>query len=216
MRSEDDGGVLLPQRLQPLPHLAGKALVVQRQPTFVDDQQRRPAVEAVFDAKRFEDTRKAVYAAGLAGGSYPVNSGEWFSQSTAAIDEVIALSVLASQEAARLAEAAQRSSLLTLVLNAVLMAFSLLLAAATLWMVISRVVRSLGQMTEAMSEIASGETSAVVPCSNRRDEMGSMARALLVFKENVVKVRNMQAERGSRRSRPAGKDCSDGSACRCI
>jgi methyl-accepting chemotaxis protein len=149
--------------------------------------------ERVF--QRFEDTRKAVYAAGLAGGSYPVNSGEWFSQSTAAIDEVIALSVLASQEAARLAEAAQRSSLLTLVLNAVLMAFSLLLAAATLWMVISRVVRSLGQMTEAMSEIASGETSAVVPCSNRRDEMGSMARALLVFKENAVKVRNMQAER---------------------
>jgi methyl-accepting chemotaxis protein len=149
--------------------------------------------ERVF--QRFEDTRKAVYAAGLAGSSYPMNSAEWFSQSTAAIDEVIALSVLASQEAARLAEAAQRNSLQTLVLNAFLMIFSLFLAAATLWMVISRVVRSLGQMTEAMSELAGGETSVVVPCSDRRDEMGLMARALLVFKENAVKVRNMQAER---------------------
>jgi methyl-accepting chemotaxis protein len=149
--------------------------------------------EKVF--QRFEETRKAVYAAGLGGGSYPINSAEWFSQSTAAIDEVIALSVAASQEAARLSQAAQHDSLRTLVLNAVLMAFSLLLAAATFWMVTSRIIRSLGQMTEAMSGLAGGETSVVVPCADRRDEMGSMARALLVFKENALKVRNMQAER---------------------
>ena len=119
--------------------------------------------ERVF--QRFEETRKAIYAAGLGSGAYPVNSAEWFSQSTAAIDEVIALSALASQEAARLAEAAQRSSLQTLVLNGFLMVFSLLLAADTLWMVISRIIRSLGQMTAAMSELAGGEMSVVVPCS---------------------------------------------------
>ena len=50
MRGEYDGGILLAQRLQPLAKLAGKALVVERQPAFIDDQQRRPAVEAVFDA----------------------------------------------------------------------------------------------------------------------------------------------------------------------
>ena len=149
--------------------------------------------ERVFGS--FEDTRKAIYAAGLGNGSYPVNSAEWFSRSTVAIDEVIALSTLASQEAARLAEAAQRSSLQTLVLNGFLMLFSLVLAAATLWMVISRIIRSLGQMTSAMSELAGGETSVVVPCSNRRDEMGSMARALLVFKDNAVRMRSMQEER---------------------
>ena len=44
---EDDGGVLLAQRLQPFAELAGKALVVERQPAFVDDQQGRPAVEPV-------------------------------------------------------------------------------------------------------------------------------------------------------------------------
>ena len=149
--------------------------------------------EKVF--QRFEETRKAVYAAGLGGGSYPVNSAEWFGQSTAAIDEVIALSAAASQEAARLSQAAQYDSLRTLVLNAVLMAFSLLLAAATFWMVISRIIRSLGQMTESMSGLAGGETSVAIPCADRRDEMGSMARALLIFKDNAIKVRNMQAER---------------------
>src|SRR6516165_7227093 len=29
--------------------LAGKAFIVQREPPFVDDQERRPAVEAIFD-----------------------------------------------------------------------------------------------------------------------------------------------------------------------
>jgi methyl-accepting chemotaxis protein len=149
--------------------------------------------ERVF--QRFEETRKAVYAAGLGGGNYPISSAEWFSQSTAAIDEVIALSVAASQESAGMAQAAQHSSLRTLVLNAILMAFSLLLAGATFWMVISRIIRSLGQMTEAMSGLAGGETSVEVPCADRRDEMGSMARALLVFKDNAIRVRNVQAER---------------------
>jgi methyl-accepting chemotaxis protein len=160
-----------------------------------------PAVSTAADRLRervfqgFEDTRKAIYAAGIGGGTYPINSSEWFSRSTAAIDEVIALSALASEEAARLAESAQRSSLRTLMLNAFLMAFSLALASLTLWMVISRVVRSLGQITAVMGKIAGGETSVVVPCTARRDEMGSMARALLVFKENAVKVLGMQAER---------------------
>jgi methyl-accepting chemotaxis protein len=160
-----------------------------------------PAVSTAADRLRervfqgFEDTRKAIYAAGIGGGTYPINSAEWFSRSTAAIDEVIALSALASEEAARLAESAQRSSLRTLMLNAFLMAFSLALASLTLWMVISRVVRSLGQITAAMGKIAGGETSVAVPCTTRRDEMGSMARALLVFKENAVKVLGMQAER---------------------
>ena len=149
--------------------------------------------ESVF--RRFEETRKGIYTAGTGNGNYPVSSAEWFSQSTAAIDEVIALSALASQEATRLAEAAQHDSLQMLVLNGMLMAFSLLLATVTFWVVISRIVRSLGQMTKAMSELAAGAISVVVPCSNRRDEMGSMARALLVFKDNAVKMRDMQADR---------------------
>ena len=47
---EDDGGVLLAQRLQPLAQLRGEAAIVEREPALVDDEQRRPAIEAPFDA----------------------------------------------------------------------------------------------------------------------------------------------------------------------
>jgi methyl-accepting chemotaxis protein len=149
--------------------------------------------ESVF--RRFEETRKAVYGAGMGGNPYPINSAEWFGQATSAIDDVIALSALASQEAAKLTDLAQRSSLHMLLLNAALMAFSMLLAAGALWVVFYRIVRSVGQMTAAMGEIAGGKLEAEVPCTKRRDEMGAMAHALLVFKENAEKVRAMQTER---------------------
>lgn len=83
-------------------------------------------------------------------------------------------------------------------------AFSLLLAAGALWIVFNRIVRSISQMTGAMSEIAAGNASLVVPCVDRRDEMGAMARALLVFKENAEKVQAMQpsVRRSSRPRKP--------------
>ncbi len=149
--------------------------------------------EKVF--RSFEETRKGVYAAGVGGGTYPISSADWFGQSSKAIDEVIALSALASQEAAKLTDAAQRSSLHTLLVNGIVMALSILLAAGALWIVFNRIVRSMNQMTAAMGTIAGGDTEIVVPCLDRRDEMGAMANALLVFKENAEKIRSMQAER---------------------
>ena len=144
---------------------------------------------------RFEETRKGIYAAGLAGAAYPIKPTEWFDQATSAIDDVIALSSQASQEAAKLTEAAQRGSQHTLLFTGVLMALSMLLAAGALWIVFNRIVRSMNQMTSAMGSVAEGDTSIAVPCIARHDEMGAMARALLVFKENAERMRSMQAER---------------------
>ena len=50
LRGEDDGGVLLAQRLEPFAQLRGEAAIVEREPAFVDDEQRRPTIEAAFDA----------------------------------------------------------------------------------------------------------------------------------------------------------------------
>jgi methyl-accepting chemotaxis protein len=143
---------------------------------------------------RFEETRKSVYAAGLAGETYPISSAEWFSRSTVAIDDVLALSTVASEAADALADVEQDATLRTLIFNAILMAFSILLACSTLWIVLSRVVRSLHQMTHAMASLAGGDLAIAIPCSERRDEMGSMARALVVFKDSMNETNRLRAE----------------------
>jgi methyl-accepting chemotaxis protein len=145
--------------------------------------------------KRFEETRKAVYAAGLAGQGYPLSSTDWFTRSTAAIDHVIELSATASREAQSLAAQATHDGFITLIVNALLMTLSLALACVTLWIVRGRVVGSLRRMTAAMAQLAKGELAIAIPCEERRDEMGEMAQALAVFKDTAVQVRDMQAER---------------------
>src|SRR5690606_24331104 len=37
-------------RLQPLAELTGEILVIEREPAFIDDEQRWAAIEAIFDA----------------------------------------------------------------------------------------------------------------------------------------------------------------------
>src|SRR4029453_16602823 len=109
------------------------------------------------------ETRKAVYAAGMAGKPYPMSSTDWFAQSTAAIDEVLALSAIRSREAAALAQLAESRSTRLLSLNAVLLAASMALALLTLWIVLWRVTGSLRQMTDAMTRLAAGGIAAHVP-----------------------------------------------------
>lgn len=57
-----------------------------------------------------------------------------------------------------------------------------------------RAVAPLQGMTKTMNTLASGDTSVEVPATANRDEIGDMARAVLVFKENMIKASALQAE----------------------
>ena len=49
-------------------------------------------------------------------------------------------------------------------------------------------------MTEAMGVLAGGDLDAEIPAQNRSDEIGEMAQAVQVFKENAIRVKQMEAE----------------------
>lgn len=60
-----------------------------------------------------------------------------------------------------------------------------------------RFSRPIGQATETMSRLAQGDTSVTVAGMERRDEIGKMARAVEVFRENALeraKMRSVQEE----------------------
>ncbi|GJE15044.1 HAMP domain-containing methyl-accepting chemotaxis protein [Methylobacterium longum] len=56
-----------------------------------------------------------------------------------------------------------------------------------------RVSRPITVITQAMSALARGE-AAEVPYRNRRDEIGAMASAVQVFKDNLIRTRQLEAE----------------------
>ena len=57
------------------------------------------------------------------------------------------------------------------------------------------VLRPIVSMTSAMQRLAGGERDIEIPSLGRRDEVGAMARAVEVFKENAVRVQEMEAQR---------------------
>ena len=57
-----------------------------------------------------------------------------------------------------------------------------------------RVSRPIQAMTGAMSGLAAGDAGIVVPYGARRDEIGAMASAVQVFKENLIRTRRLEAD----------------------
>jgi methyl-accepting chemotaxis protein len=56
------------------------------------------------------------------------------------------------------------------------------------------ITRPLERLKQAMSELAAGNLDAVVEGDTRRDEVGAMAKTVLVFKQNGLEMRRLGAE----------------------
>ncbi|MGU3285136.1 methyl-accepting chemotaxis protein [Methylobacterium mesophilicum] len=61
-------------------------------------------------------------------------------------------------------------------------------------LVLLRVSQPIQAMTGAMTILAAGDVSAAVPHRARRDEVGAMAAAVQVFKDNLIHTRALEAE----------------------
>jgi methyl-accepting chemotaxis protein len=82
------------------------------------------------------------------------------------------------------------SQLGALILDAV----TVLAVAAALFVMLTRVLRPLGQITGAMRRIADNELGTEVPGIKRKDEVGAMAQAVEVFRESGLKIRALGEE----------------------
>ena len=76
----------------------------------------------------------------------------------------------------------------------VTLAVATVLCAAMGFMIILGVSRPITAMTETMRRLAGGEMSAEISGVDRKDEIGKMASAVLVFKDNALETERMRAE----------------------
>lgn len=75
---------------------------------------------------------------------------------------------------------------------------ALLTGLAAIVFVVLRVTKPLQKLTDAMGSVASGKLSADIPSQARADEIGDMARTLVVFRDGLAeteRLRSQQAER---------------------
>ncbi|QQN67215.1 CHASE3 domain-containing protein [Bradyrhizobium diazoefficiens] len=68
----------------------------------------------------------------------------------------------------------------------------LLVAIASLLLLNAAVTRGIVAMTAAMGRLAQNDMTIDIPFSNRRDEVGEMAKAVQVFKDNAIRVSKLE------------------------
>ena len=73
----------------------------------------------------------------------------------------------------------------------------IVLGALALFVSIRRALRPLDALRGAMGAIAGGDLAVVVPATQRRDEIGRMAGAVLVFKEHMARADRLAAEQAA-------------------
>lgn len=64
-------------------------------------------------------------------------------------------------------------------------------------------------MTSAMGKLAGGDTSTVIPGAGRIDELGEMAGAVQVFKENMIEADRLRAEQAQMEARASAQRKAD-------
>lgn len=69
-----------------------------------------------------------------------------------------------------------------------------LLGAFTLWLALRPAIRPLKLLDSAMRKLDHGDLAVTVPGTDRRDEIGAMAAAVQVFKENLIHTRRLEEE----------------------
>lgn len=84
-------------------------------------------------------------------------------------------------------------------------AFIVLLVGAIAMLVGHRLVTAINRINTAMSALAAGEASVEIPFVDRRNEIGEMAAAIQVFKDNAIEKQRLEADQAEAESRRAAE-----------
>ena len=103
----------------------------------------------------------------------------------------------AAAEAAH--EAGDALAARTMMLNRIAIGCTLLLILGLCAFLFAGIMRPLGAMTLAMNGLASGNRAVAIPGTGRVDEIGLMARAVQVFKDNAIEMDRLREEQDRQR-----------------
>ena len=99
-------------------------------------------------------------------------------------------------------DAAFHAALLRLALIGGAILLVTLLAA---WLLNRDIAGSLGRLKDAMERLAKGDLTTVVPGTDRRDEIGGMAGAVLVFKDGMTETERLRATQDAVKRQATGE-----------
>ncbi len=106
--------------------------------------------------------------------------------------EELKLDVKAEQDeiGPRATAAAEQS----VIISEVLSGFAIILGIAAAWFIGAGISGPIRKITDAMNDLAGGNKQVEIPGQDRRDEIGNMSKAVLVFKQNMIRADELAAQ----------------------
>ena len=151
-------------------------------------------VQAVASADTPDDTAKSVEL--LKSRCAPLAAAV-LEEQTKVLDDLVAY----SKKAARSVSAEARSGI-RLAVALVMLGLALSLIGA-MWVGIKGLSRPIASLKGAMERLAAADLQVIVPETGRRDEIGQMARAVEIFKNNGIEVERLEAQQVETEGRAA-------------
>jgi methyl-accepting chemotaxis protein len=85
----------------------------------------------------------------------------------------------------------------TVLLYSGMLAFAVMLAIGGFVLIRIRVSRPITAIADAMRRLSANDLGVDVPCTDRSDEVGQMANAVLVFKDNMIETERLRSEQAA-------------------
>ncbi len=140
---------------------------------------------------------------GRKGGSYTVTYNQFSDRIVPNLQTILGVRDAALKMALDAAEEKRGAAARTLWLGVGSMVLVLVVLGGVSWAFTARVVSPLSAMTGVVGRLAGGERDVAVPFQARADEIGAMAKAVEIFRQNAVETERLQQEAAESRVREA-------------
>ena len=149
---------------------------------------------AGHDVDEVARIRKIVFAGGLTGEMQGTQGPYWYKVTTAKIDlmKKVEDKIADSLEVLARSESAKAETALLMTAGAVVIL--LILTAVLGTFIVRGITGPLGKLTGAMDRLASGDKTVEIGGTESQDEIGAMARAVVIFKQNMIRADELAAK----------------------
>ena len=158
------------------------------QRTFFDQTVRGPLVDA---ALRMQQVAITTPPSGKLGGD---TGDDWFKAASARVDLMTEVEKKLQSDFLSLARSTESDSRGKFYTDGFIAVVLLIATGLLSFSILRTLTRSITGITSAMDRVASGSFDDEVPYRSNRDEIGSLARALDVFKQNSMEMKRLESE----------------------
>jgi len=130
-------------------------------------------------------------------GKYEHDVDTYFVESQKGLGAIITVRDALYDNAGEILAAAYSGARLSFMIALLVLVAVIAASCGLVMMVQRRVCKPIVDITGSMSKLAAGDTAGAIPASERRDEIGAMAAAVQVFKDNMIKAERLSAEQAA-------------------